>query len=235
MEPAMDDQIPTATPTVQQILDPTCTTSAREPSQSQPTTLPLWARQFGFLPNLDDWLPGDLVLFSKLHPNWIERQISGTQKKLQYSTGDARWHHAAVYIGDRYLCEARRGGVRYCPVVECIDTNTLLRVRRDPALAEPQRFRMAIRALMRLSQPYSYGSIGRTLLRSLNPQSLVLALRPQERAVICSQLFHEAYMEATDSTLVENADRAVVPAELSATNRLQDVTTHWVRLNQATP
>ena len=214
----------------QRVLDPRRTDSAHEPSQSQPTTLPSWVRKFGFVPNFEDWFPGDLVLFSKLRRNWVERQIVGAQENLNYSANDARWHHAAVYIGDRYLCEARRGGVSYRPVVECIDTNTLLRVRRNFELPELHRFRVAIRALMRLSQPYSYGSIGRAFWHSLNPRSFAIALHPQKRAVICSQLFHEAYMEATGSTLVELADRAVVPAELSAVRHLRDIEINWIRV-----
>ena len=214
----------------QRVLDPRRTDTAHEPSRFQPATLPARVRRFGFVPNFDDWFPGDLVLFSKLRPNWVERRIVGAQENLRYSANDARWHHAAVYIGDRYLCEARRGGVRYRPVVECIDPNTLLRVRRNFELPQLHQFRVAIRALMRLSQPYSYGSIGRAFLRSLNPRSYAIALHPRERAVICSQLFHEAYMEATGSTLVERADRDVVPAELSATGHLRDVKTNWVRV-----
>ena len=214
----------------QQVLDPADVASARPPDRSQPHTLPSTVREFGYVPDFDEWLPGDLLLFSTLRPSLTQRQIVSTQLKLNYAEDDARWHHAAVYIGDRYLCEARRGGVRYHPVVETIGPNTLLRVRRDASLDESQRFRLAIRALMRLSQPYSYGSAVRALVRPLNPWRFVLALRPRERALICSQLFHEAYMEATGGILVERADIAVVPAELSATAHLRDVKAHWIRL-----
>ena len=100
-------------------------------------------------------------------------------------------------------------------------------------LNESQRFRLAIRALMRLSRPYSYGSAFRTFLRPLNSRRFMLALRLRERAVICSQLFHEAYMEASGSTPVERADIAVVPAEPSAIDKLEEIGTHWVRLAKA--
>ena len=40
-------------------------------------------------------------------------------------------------------------------------------------------------------------------------------------------------MEATERTLVERADIDVVPAELSATDRLTDVPTSWVRLAES--
>ena len=214
----------------QRVLDPRRTDSAREPNRSQPSTRPSAVRDFGFIPDFDDWLPGDLVLVSKVSRNLIERQIVNTQERLGHATHDARWHHAAVYVGDRYLCEARPGGVRYHPVVESVDRNTLLRVRRNNDLTDSERFRVAIRALMRLSRAYSYGSVARTFFRPLSLRRFVFALRPRKRALICSQLFHDAYAEATESNLVDRIDRAVVPAELSATNKLQDVKAHWARL-----
>ena len=93
------------------VLDPRCTASARRPSQSQPSTLPAAVREFGFIPDFEDWMPGDLVLVSKVQGSFIERQIVGTQRRLGHAGRDAQWHHAAVYVGDRYLCEARPGGI----------------------------------------------------------------------------------------------------------------------------
>ena len=134
-----------------------------------------------------------------------------------------------MYIGDRYLCEARPGGVRYRPVIESVDGDTLLRVRRNRDLTNSERFRVAIRALMRLHRDYSIADVFGTLVRSLTPER-PLVLRTPRRAVICSQLFHDAHAEVTGSILVDRLDRPVVPAELSATSRLQDVRTHWIRL-----
>ena len=214
----------------QLVLDLRDLSSARDPTRSQPRSLPPLVRRFGYVPNFDDWIPGDLLLFSTLHRGLTERQIVKTQLNLNYAEEDAQWHHAAIYIGDHYLCEARPGGVRYHPVVESIGPNVSLRVRRDKSLHQSDRFRLAIRALMRLSQPYSYLSITRALFRTVHPRRFVLVLRPKERAVICSQLYHEAYMEATGRILVQRADIAVVPAELSVTPHLDDVRTCWVRI-----
>lgn len=217
----------------QQVLDAKDVGEALEAKGSQPHILPEKVREFGYVPNFEDWLPGDLLLYSTSRPTFSQRKIVDAQIKLNYATEHARWHHAAVYIGDRYLCEAQPGGVRYHPVVETIDSNILVRVRRDRSLDESQRFRLAIRALMRLSRPYSYTSILRALLRPLNPKRFKMTLRLPERALICSQLFHEAYMEATGSTLVDRADIAVVPAKLSAVDKLEDIRTHWARLEGA--
>lgn len=214
----------------QRVLDPRHTESALESDQSQPSLLPSKVREFGFIPDFDDWLPGDLVLVSRLRRNLIERQVVKTQARLGHARVDAQWHHAAVYVGDRYLCEARPGGVRYRPVVESVDRNTLLRIRRNIDLTDSERFRVAIRALMRLSQAYSYASVVGAFFRPLSPKRFVLSLSAHKRALICSQLFHDAYAEVTASILVDRLDRAVVPAELGATTRLDDVEVHWKHL-----
>lgn len=211
----------------QQLLDPTDLAGARPPQTSQPHTLPPAVRQFGYVPDFDEWRAGDLVLFSTTSPNLFQRHIVKTQIKLNYTEEDARWHHAAVYIGDTYLCEARPGGVRYHPVVETLDGATSLRLRRDPNLAQDQRFLLAIKALLRLSRPYSYASVFRAFLRPFNPRRFVRFLLPRGRTLICSQLFHDAYIEATGSVLVERADIDPTPAALSATTRLDDVSLHW--------
>ena len=96
----------------QRVLDPDDVGSARPPDSSQPHSLPYTVRHFGYVPDFHEWLPGDLLLFSTSRPNALQRRIVATQVGLNYAAQDARWHHAAVYIGDRYLCEARPGGVR---------------------------------------------------------------------------------------------------------------------------
>ena len=68
------------------------------------------------------------------------------------------------------------GGVRHHRVVEFVP-HMLIRVRRDRALAEPQPFRLAIRALMRLSRPYSYRSAARAWLRSWRFSTFTLSRR----------------------------------------------------------
>ena len=132
-----------------------------------------------------------------------------------------------MYIGDRYLCEARPGGVRYRPVADALNHNTMIRVRRDTSLTNSQRFRVAIRALMRLSLPYSYLS---ALTRFLNPRRHFFTLSPRNPAVICSVLFEHAYSEVTKRVLSKRADQDIVPAELSVTDLLEDVPATWVRL-----
>ncbi len=46
---------------------------------------------------------------------------------------DARWHHAAMYIGDANICEATASGVNLVPIFDYVGTH-LLRLRRGQIL-----------------------------------------------------------------------------------------------------
>ena len=72
-----------------------------------PATLPLAVRELGHLPDLAQLLPGDLILFSPLEPTFIQKQIQKAQTIGGYHPDNARWTHAAVYLGSQFdICEA---------------------------------------------------------------------------------------------------------------------------------
>ena len=215
----------------QWLLDPTDTSSATRPA-SVPTTLPRDVREFGFIPDFKLWLPGDLLLFSAVEPNRAQTAIVEAQERLGYDPEDARWHHAAVYIGDLHLCEAVFRGVRYHSVTDMF-LGSRLRIRRNAQLTDKERFRIAIRALMRLARPYGFWAVTLSWLRSRNTafgRACSEELRTRGDAVICSQLYHEAYMEVTSQALSAVTDRDVIPADLSACGALVDVQTRWAKL-----
>lgn len=205
-----------------------------------PGPIPRSLRQFGRFPDVSKWLPGDLVLFSAIHPDWISRSIIRGQERGGYAQEDARWHHVAVYLGDGIsICEAVLTGVRYAPIYRYIG-NHLLRVRRDPNLSSDQRWQIAMQSLTRLSSPYGFRSI-----LSLARQSWRGFWRPTGdlprlgmRAVICSQLFSDSYsmvtghllVMVTGHLLVKTPAGPVKPADLSLTPQLADVATTWLRI-----
>lgn len=210
----------------QLLLDPR-ETGRTSTARSAPTRLPHAVREFGHLPDFDLWRPGDALLFSSTRPGFMQRRIVRAQRRLGYAPEHARWHHAGIYLGDRYVCEAVPGGVRYRPVVEFVP-DYLIRARRGRGLDGEQAFRVAMRAVMRLSKPYSHWRAIRAWLGSWNSGSLSpLDYRVRGHAVVCSQLFHDAYMEATGRTLVDRVDTTVLPAELSACEGLEDVPSAW--------
>lgn len=210
----------------QLLLDP-CEKGRTSPARSAPTRLPHAVREFGHLPDFNLWRPGDALLFSSIRPGFMQRRIVKMQRRSGYAPEHARWHHVGIYLGDRYVCEAVPGGVRYRPVAEFVPGH-LIRARRDRKLNDAQAFRVAMRAVMRLSKPYPHWRAIRAWLRSWSPDgSSPLDYRARGHAIVCSQLFHDAYMEATGRTLVCRVDTMVLPAELSACEGLEDVPSAW--------
>lgn len=214
----------------QLLLDPRGITGDLE-VRPAPATLPERAREFGCLPDFTLWRSGDLLLFSELERGFISNHIVKAQERFHYAPEDARWHHVAVYIGSSDLCEAApEDGVRCQPVAEYVG-NTLIRVRRNENLNADDAYGIAIRALMRLQKNYSLSSIVISWIRSWRrPTPPSPEYRSENQAVICSQLFHDAYMEATGLSLFDRADAPMLPALLSATDRLTDVASAWTAL-----
>ena len=142
---------------------------------------------------------------------------------------DARWHHAAMYIGDANICEATASGVNLVPIFDYVGTH-LLRLRRNRNLTDKERFRVAVKALARLRNSYSQWSVVKLYARSFpgfwrdsgDPVSFFGA-----SAVICSQLYADAYAMATSKLITSVPSVQVTPAALSETSQLTDVGLHW--------
>ncbi len=186
-------------------------------------------RKFGWYPQTEPWLPGDLILLHSVRPSLISRLIISGQHTGGYPPVDARWHHAAVYVGDDYLCEATLCGVRYRPIYSYVGAR-LIRVRRDPRLKPDQRYKIAITAMARLRRAYSWID----LLR-LGVQSLMGFWRPRRMVLgtfglICSQLYADAYQATTGRVLTSGGRQIATPADLSLTEILVDVQFGWKRI-----
>ena len=171
------------------------------------------------------------MLFSAVRKHFLQRQIVVAQERVGCDENDARWHHAAVYVGDYYLCESVPGGVRYRSIAEFVP-DYLIRARRDATLDTEQAFGVVIHALKRLNTPYSFASAVWVWVASWSritvPDNDPRFRRP---ATLCSQLFDEAYAEATNR-LLAGIDRQyhVLPADLSACDDLADVKSAWAPL-----
>lgn len=212
------------------VLDPTVLPVSSTPHPDPPTKILKRVRKFGFLPNTQNWLPGDLILVSAIDPGFIPKSIIKVQSTF-YAADHARWHHAAVYISDNMICEALRGGVQHISIIDkYIDTHKI-RVRRDvdPSLSLDQRYKIAIEALIRLKYKYSTQSIAKLFYQSkcnarLQPKDFSKA------TTICSQLFADAYGAVTGKTIDKNINIPVTPAALSANSDLTDVNIIWHKL-----
>lgn len=214
----------------QKILDPADQHTTGQWSPSGPIPPPL--RQFGRFPNVRDWFPGDLLLFSAVHPNWISKSIIRGQENGGYAAEDARWHHVAVYLGDGIsICEATSTGVHHAPIYPYLG-EYLLRVRRDPTLTPDQRWQIAIKSLTRLGSRYSFRHILSLAYHSWHGFWRQNNSLPPlgAKAVICSQLFSEAYTLVTSRLPLSSPSGPMKPADLSLTESLTDIETSWLKI-----
>jgi hypothetical protein len=120
--------------------------------------IPGSVREFGKFPNIEQWLPADLLLVSSIEPDAVTRQIINAQVRGGFSADDARWQHAAVYLGEGYVIEATLHGVRYAPIYPYLGKHRL-RVRRPLDLNSDERWRIAIQADVQANQKYAIRSI----------------------------------------------------------------------------
>ena len=184
-------------------------------------------RDFGKYPNVSDWLAGDVLLVASMQPDWVARAIVKVQSK-QYGSAHGRWQHAAIYMGNGFVAEATTHGVMYSAIEKYIGDH-YLQLRRNPVLTSDQRWLVAIEAGVRLRTAYKYLDILQiyrssfpSLKRQMNPRVMV-----QTNSVICSQLCQEAHARVTGQLIVPFASTAAVPAALSQTSKLNDVSLHW--------
>jgi cell wall-associated NlpC family hydrolase len=193
-------------------------------------------RAFGRYPDVSAMRPGDLVLVSAVEPTWLSRRIMAAQEQGGFAADDARWHHAAVYVGNGRICEATLRGVQACDLDQYVGTHRI-RVRRDPQLRAMQGYDIAMHALFRMRWYYSLWTLVRLLLQSwrgfhADPVALPLS---SSRAVICSMLYADAYSLVTQRVLGNAAGATPTPAFLSATPILDDVVCGWRALEGGSP
>lgn len=210
-----------------------------DPSQSAacPRALPPATRKFGKLVETASLKPGDLLLSRELKPDRISSTITDVQSVGGYADADARWTHAAMYVGDgQNILEATfdsltsGGDVRLTSFDEYCQGVHALRFRRSRFLQNHQEgWVVCVRAMSRLKQPYDFGSAIRmwidVVLRGRD-FSKDHRRRSTSQAVVCSTLYSDSYNEATRRRLGEIGG-ACVPAWLSVSDEFEDVGATW--------
>jgi hypothetical protein len=206
------------------------------------TALPQQTRQFGKIVSTAPLLPGDLILAREVRPELISETIVQTQKQGGYHDHDARWTHAAMYLGDgANIIEAtfdsvvRGGSVRVTNFFEYAQGAHALRFRRSKFISDDRlRWSLCIRAMMRLGKPYSFmEAVGIWLNIALRGRGFFSEemRRSADRAIICSLLYSDAYGEAVRRSLGER-EGVCVPAWLSGSDEFDDVETNWLKIGR---
>jgi hypothetical protein len=217
----------------QLVIDPNSMgTPVRQHSIAQ---LPPQTRKFGFVPDLTQCEPGDLVLSCSIKPDWIEKQIISTQLNAGFGEDDSRWTHAAVFLYEDFIVEADpKRGVRTRSLYSDIP-DSLLRVRRRLGLLPAERYKIALCAQRMLGMRYGFRAalslgwqvrISEMWDRCWNRRKKIW----EEEAAICSQVFHDAHAEITRNRLANCPLAYVMPAHLSATSDLDDIGIPWLQL-----
>lgn len=212
----------------QLVLDPRSATAA-VPRWTPPFPLPESVRSFGYMPNITDWLPGDILLVQALTQTSIQRAIQKTHTDIGFDPDHRVWTHAALYVGEGHVCEATpRRGVRHHPIFEYVGGH-ILRVRRRPGLSVDERYRLAIQAMTHLKTAYSFLDVLQIAWRArIDPNGPVpITAAP---GVICSQLCSRAYTAVTGIVLTKRPTPFVTPADISGHPDLNDVALEWRKL-----
>lgn len=195
--------------------------------------LPPATREFGFVPDLTQLMPGDLILSRSTSPGFIDSRIAAAQTSGGFSPNDARWTHAAVFVYDDQIVEALPfKGIVQQSVYSYIPAE-IMRVRRKPNLPDGDRLKIAFYAMKNLGRRYGHSdalAVGIDLAKGLWSKG---TLTTNRFIVICSQLYFDAILEVTHRRLANcPTESPTTPAHLSATPDLLDIGVDWHRVTE---
>ena len=201
--------------------------------------LPRKLQKAGYVPDIRDLQPGDLILSSRASRlDLVSRGTSLIQGWGGYFPEHARWTHAAVYLGELFMiCEATRDGVRLGTLLDTA-ASSVFRVRRGQHGAafidRETGWRTALFSVAQITKNYDYSQIKELGQLAVTPGFAEYQQKPPkdgDEAAICSVVFQDAYCRATGILLQNTMSREVTPAFLSATDLLKDVPCGWRKLH----
>lgn len=192
-------------------------------------------RNLGYYPNINDWNPGDLILTSSIKPNIICQGITNAQLEGGYNETDSMWHHVAIYLGRDDICEADGfKGVINNELSNYVTGKHILRVRRPLDISREQGCEIAIAFQKNLGAAYSFNYLFELIYltkRGLWKRRKNINNTSNLRAIICSQVYANAYSQITGKTLINDRAYETTPACLSCDkNRLKDIYIRWIKI-----
>lgn len=205
------------------------------------SALPLKTRQFGKIVDTSALLPGDLMLARECAPDKMSEMIVKTQEWGGYHSEDAKWSHAAMYLGDgASVIEATtdlmtQGSVRVTSLFDYSQGAHVLRFRRPRYVSDDrQRWRLCIRAMTRLGREYGFAEAVKIWFNVVVRGRTFISedmRRYANDAVICSLLYADAYGEAVRRSLGER-EGVCVPAWLSGSDEFEDIAANWLKISR---
>lgn len=207
--------------------------SETSPAWTPNGPIPPALREFGYCIDFASLNAGDLILFSSITPGLIPRSIRRVQLRGGYDEEDARWEHAAVYIGSEKICEATRHGVNVKPIYGYIGSH-LIRVRRNLLLTTDEGWRLAIESLQLRNYRYGFFSILELYFKSRHGfwQGEGKPVSFPKSSVYCSELYADAHVKICNTALGNKKSGEITPASLSLDLALRDVPLSWIKIAQ---
>lgn len=176
--------------------------------------------------------PGDLILIHKKKPKLISKIIIWTQRV--FAPEDAKWHHVVVSGGGFEICEATFfSGVKCKPYWKYMDGNYDIRVRRLPGIDDTLRYRMAYYAASYSKESYNYLQAAGIFTNQKRDWRSSLPF--YSRGIICSGLFVTCCLRVGKLICSHTSKDRIVPAQLSATDQLEEVDVDWLSLDGSIP
>eukprot|EP01037_Dinobryon_pediforme_P005526 gene5526-5580_t len=181
-------------------------------------------RAFGYIPNEDAMLPGDVILVTS--GSVVGSLIHRAQSTGGFASDHAIWTHAAMYIGRGQVVEATPiGGVRVGNFLEMTYGRKVLVRRRsnDSLTTLVVRYQIAVEALTALRTSYSFSAIPRLAWLAMRQKIWKTDHRPNiESVMICSTFVRNAYARAARLDPLPQITGMIWPADLSQTDELTD-------------
>lgn len=198
-----------------------------------------WTPKTAAYPSTAEFLPGDILLFRPLTPNSRESGIVSYQRKVRgYDSEHASYTHAAIWVGlDQLYCDATPAlDVRVNSLEDYLaNNNSCLLVRRIPNINGGQREAIARAAVGYRGQPYSFRTIVQELWGHFMSREPFSGIDEEtQRGLICSTLCSRAVLIGSETvSLLPNDLRLVIPATLSESSKLEDVSIWWCAVELA--
>lgn len=195
--------------------------------------VPARVRNFGFYPNTSQMQPGDLVLVcpSQMTPNAVVIQRVQAQRHGEF---DAKWIHAAAFLGDDSVVEIDQGGVGVSDLHKYVGRH-LVQVRRpldlDARKIDPLTgYKIAISALKMFKTSYGFGDLFEIARRTVF--GIPNELSRRSRAAICSDYYNDAVARVLGRGAVSAKINPFTPADLSASINMADIHVDWMALQK---